>query len=94
MGNWVLERLVDAAADELEIDGAELRRVNFIPPDEFPYTIPTGNVYDSGDYPGVLDRALGRPTSTVLAGRAGAGLAPRGATSGSAWPRAQQRSTY
>ncbi len=56
--NWILERLVDAAADELGMDPVTLRRKNFIMPDEFPYTIPTGNVYDSGDYPAVLDRAL------------------------------------
>jgi CO/xanthine dehydrogenase Mo-binding subunit len=57
-GNFILERLVDAAADELGIDGVELRRRNFIQPDEFPYKIPTGNVYDSGNYAAVLDRAL------------------------------------
>ncbi|GLZ53514.1 xanthine dehydrogenase family protein molybdopterin-binding subunit [Actinomycetospora sp. NBRC 106378] len=57
-GNFILERLVDAAADELGIDRAEIRRRNFIQPDQFPYKIPSGNVYDSGDYEGVLDRAL------------------------------------
>jgi CO/xanthine dehydrogenase Mo-binding subunit len=57
-GNFILERLVDAAAEELDIDPAELRRRNFIQPDEFPYKIPTGNVYDSGNYAAVLDRAL------------------------------------
>ena len=57
-GNFILERLVDAAAEELGIDRAELRRRNFIQPDEFPYKIPTGNVYDSGNYEAVLDRAL------------------------------------
>ena len=57
-GNFILERLVDAAAEELGIDRAELRRRNFIQPDEFPYKIPTGNVYDSGNYAAVLDRAL------------------------------------
>jgi CO/xanthine dehydrogenase Mo-binding subunit len=56
--NWVLERLVDAAADELGIDPVELRRHNLIQPDEFPYKIPTGNSYDSGNYPAVLQRAL------------------------------------
>lgn len=60
VGNWVLERLVDAAADELGIDGIELRRRNFIQPDQFPYKIPTGNVYDSGNYPAVLDLALSK----------------------------------
>lgn len=58
VGNWVLERLVDAAADELGFDGIELRRRNFIQPNQFPYKIPTGNVYDSGNYPAVLDLAL------------------------------------
>ncbi len=58
VGNWVLERLVDAASEELGIDGIELRRRNFIQPSQFPYKIPTGNVYDSGNYPAVLDLAL------------------------------------
>ena len=40
------------------IDRVELRRRNFIQPDQFPYKIPTGNIYDSGDYEAVLDRAL------------------------------------
>ncbi len=57
-GNFALERLVDAAAEELHIDPAELRRKNFIRPDEFPYKTPTGNVYDSGNYTRVLDRAI------------------------------------
>lgn len=58
VGNWVLERLVDGAADELGIDRVEIRRRNFIQPDQFPYKIPTGNHYDSGNYPAVLDLAL------------------------------------
>jgi CO/xanthine dehydrogenase Mo-binding subunit len=57
-GNFILERLVDAAAEELGIDRVELRRRNFIQPDQFPYKIPSGNVYDSGNYPAVLERAL------------------------------------
>ena len=56
--NFVLERMVDAAADDLGMDPAEIRRRNFIQPDQFPYKIPTGNVYDSGDYDAVLDKAL------------------------------------
>jgi CO/xanthine dehydrogenase Mo-binding subunit len=58
VSNWVLERLVDAAADELGIDAVEIRRQNFIQPDQFPYKIPTGNYYDSGNYPAVLNLAL------------------------------------
>jgi len=56
--NWVVERMVDLVARELHMDPAEIRRKNFIQPHEFPYTIPTGNMYDSGNYAGVLDKAL------------------------------------
>ena len=56
--NFLIERMVDAAADELNIDPVEIRRKNLIGPDEFPYVIPTGNIYDSGNYPAVLDKAL------------------------------------
>ena len=58
VGNWVLERLVDEAAEELGIDRREIRRRNFIQPDQFPYRMPTGNHYDSGNYPAVLNMAL------------------------------------
>ena len=58
VGNFILERLVDAAAVELGIDRVEIRRQNFIHPDQFPYRIPTGNVYDSGDYDKVLSIAM------------------------------------
>jgi CO/xanthine dehydrogenase Mo-binding subunit/aerobic-type carbon monoxide dehydrogenase small subunit (CoxS/CutS family) len=56
--NFVLERLVDAAAAELGIDRVELRRRNLIHRDEFPYRTPQGNEYDSGDYERVLDLAV------------------------------------
>jgi carbon-monoxide dehydrogenase large subunit len=52
----MIERAMDALADELGIDPAELRRRNFIP--SFPYTTATGLSYDSGDYPKALDKAL------------------------------------
>jgi carbon-monoxide dehydrogenase large subunit len=58
VNNWMLERMVDLAARELDIDAADIRRANFIRKEQFPYYIPTGNVYDSGDYEGVLDKAL------------------------------------
>jgi carbon-monoxide dehydrogenase large subunit len=57
-GNFAIERLVDAAARELQIDPVEIRRKNFIQPDQFPYKSPSGNIYDSGNYPAVLDKAL------------------------------------
>ena len=56
--NWMVERMVDKAARELGMDPVEIRRKNFIQPDQFPYYIPTGNMYDSGNYPGVLEKAL------------------------------------
>jgi CO/xanthine dehydrogenase Mo-binding subunit len=56
--NFVLERLVEMAARRLHLDPAEMRLRNFIPPEAFPYAIPSGNLYDSGDYPAVLQKAL------------------------------------
>ena len=56
--NCVLEQMMDIAARGLDVDPAELRRKNFIPKDAFPYTIASGNEYDSGDYEAVLDKAL------------------------------------
>jgi len=56
--NWVLERLVDAAADEMDRNPAELRRQNFLEREQFPHKIPSGNIYDSGDYEAVLDKTL------------------------------------
>jgi CO/xanthine dehydrogenase Mo-binding subunit len=56
--NWMLERLVESARRKLGMDPVEIRMKNFIPPDKFPYKIPTGNIYDSGNYPAVLKKAL------------------------------------
>jgi carbon-monoxide dehydrogenase large subunit len=56
--SYLIERLVQNAAYELGIDPAELRRRNFIRPEQFPYESPTGFVYDSGDYERALDLAL------------------------------------
>ena len=55
---YVVERLVNQAAAELNLDAAELRRRNFIPPDAFPYRTPTGSVYEIADFPGLLGKAL------------------------------------
>jgi carbon-monoxide dehydrogenase large subunit len=56
----LIERLMDAAADEVGMDPAELRRKNMIPPDAFPYESVTGQKYDSGSYEEALDKALDR----------------------------------
>ena len=56
--SYLIERLVQNAAYDLGIDPAELRMRNFIQPEQFPYESPTGFVYDSGDYPAALRKAL------------------------------------
>lgn len=52
------ERLMDEVARKLGIDPIEVRLRNFIQPHEFPYTTPTGGIYDSGDYPAAFRKAL------------------------------------
>ena len=54
----MLERVVDLAARELGISPVEIRRRNMIHADAMPWKAPTGRVYDSGDFPAVLERAL------------------------------------
>jgi aerobic carbon-monoxide dehydrogenase large subunit len=53
-----VERILDKLADEIGMDPVELRRKNFIQPDEFPFTSPFGFVYDSGNYAASLARAM------------------------------------
>jgi carbon-monoxide dehydrogenase large subunit len=55
---FVIERLMDLAADQLDMDPAEIRRRNFIQPDAFPYQTQVALSYDSGNYDGTLDKAL------------------------------------
>lgn len=62
-GTFVRERLMDAIAQDMGIDPLELRRRNFIGPDEMPYTrnlsaLETEVVLDSGDYAGLMQKAL------------------------------------
>jgi carbon-monoxide dehydrogenase large subunit len=55
---YLVERMVDMLAFELDLDPAELRMKNLLRPDQFPYTCATGWVYDSGDYRTTLQLAL------------------------------------
>ena len=55
---FIVERLVDEAARVSGIDPAEIRRRNFIAPDNFPYPTQVALEYDSGNYEGALDKAL------------------------------------
>ncbi len=55
---YVCERLLDEAAVQLGLDPAEIRRRNFIRPSQLPYATQTGFIYDSGDFPGLLEQCL------------------------------------
>jgi len=56
--NYFMERLIDRAADEMGIDRVTLRKRNFIKPAQLPFAAASGVTYDSGDFAGVLSKAL------------------------------------
>lgn len=60
VATFVHERVMDVVAGELGIEPAEIRRRNLVPAERMPYTSVTGQPYDSGDYPAVLELALER----------------------------------
>ncbi len=53
-----LERVIDKAAREMGIDPVELRRRNFVKPDQFPYETPVAVVYDTGNYDATMDKVV------------------------------------
>ena len=55
---YFIERMIEVLAIELDMDAAELRRINFIKKEQFPYTAALGWEYDSGDYHTAWDKAL------------------------------------
>ncbi len=55
---YIIERMVDLVAMELKKDPAEIRLKNFPQPKDFPYAVPTGIIYDSGDYAAAFKKAL------------------------------------
>ncbi|MGV3651790.1 MAG: xanthine dehydrogenase family protein molybdopterin-binding subunit [Devosia sp.] len=55
---YIIERMIDLAAHELGLDKAEIRRRNLIAPEQMPFKTPLTFTYDSGDFPGLLDRAM------------------------------------
>jgi aerobic carbon-monoxide dehydrogenase large subunit len=57
-GNYLMERLVEQAARELGIDGAELRRRNLLTPADMPYRTHVGETYDTGDFARMLQQVL------------------------------------
>ncbi|MEN3346883.1 MAG: aerobic carbon-monoxide dehydrogenase large subunit [Bradyrhizobium sp.] len=56
--NYYMERLIDAAADEMGINRLSLRKRNFIKPQQLPFPAASGVTYDSGDFGGVFQKAL------------------------------------
>jgi carbon-monoxide dehydrogenase large subunit len=55
---YLIERLVDSCAIEMGLGRDEIRRRNFIRPDQLPYTTPLGRMYDTGDFSGHLTEAM------------------------------------
>jgi len=55
---YFTERMIEHAAKQIGMDVAEIRRVNLIPPDKFPYNTPTWYTYDSGEFVRLLDKCV------------------------------------
>lgn len=55
---YYMERMIELVAAELGMDSADVRRKNYIKPEQFPYKTPTGSTYDTGNYEANLDTAL------------------------------------
>src|SRR5262249_32814644 len=52
---YAIERAIESLATAVGVDPVEIRRRNFIQPDQFPYTTSAGLVFDSGNYEAALD---------------------------------------
>ena len=64
--NYAIERAIEEVAARLSLDPLDVRRRNFIRAEQFPYTIPTGSSYDSGDYHAVVEKTLVRGDYVAL----------------------------
>ncbi|WP_127601026.1 xanthine dehydrogenase family protein molybdopterin-binding subunit [Nitratireductor alexandrii] len=67
---FLLEKLVDECAREIGLAPDEIRRRNFIRPEQFPYRTQTGRLYDVGEFEGHMDQAMERADWTGFAARA------------------------
>lgn len=72
---YLLERAIEAAAHEIGVSPAELRRRNLIAPEQLPYKTALGRTIDSGAFPLLLDRALERADAAGFPARAAAAKA-------------------
>jgi aerobic carbon-monoxide dehydrogenase large subunit len=68
-GVYIMERLIDQAARELGREPVDLRRQNFVRPDEMPFKSASGMTIDSGDFPAVFDAALAKADQAGFAAR-------------------------
>jgi carbon-monoxide dehydrogenase large subunit len=102
--NYLVERLIDAAAREIGVDRVELRRRNMVGPEQMPHKTPVGKNYDSGDFKLVMEHGLRhmdwagfearRAASAAKGKRRGIGMAYYlEATGGAATERAELRFT-
>src|SRR5262249_38068412 len=66
---YVVERLIEAVARATGKDSAEIRRINFITPEQMPFTTALGVTYDSGDFARNMDDALSRAGRDGFSGR-------------------------
>ncbi len=66
---YCMERLIEKAAGELGVERAELRRINFVKPEQMPYKTSAGELYDSGEFARVMDAAMGKADWKGLAAR-------------------------
>lgn len=55
---YLIERLVEQAALDMGLSSDEIRRRNFIKPEQMPYTTPTGRMYDTGEFAGHMEKAM------------------------------------
>jgi len=55
---YLIERLIEKAGEETGLGSVEIRKRNFIKPEQMPYTTQTGRMYDTGEFAGHLDKAL------------------------------------
>src|SRR3989449_3714898 len=67
--NYLMERLMEKAAREMRLDPIEIRRRNFIRPEDFPYRTHLGDVYDVGNFPRLVERMVGLAHWPGFAGR-------------------------
>jgi 2-furoyl-CoA dehydrogenase large subunit len=64
--NYAIERAMEEVASQRGLDRLEVRRRNLIRADQFPYRIPSGTTYDSGDYHAVIDKVVARADYAAL----------------------------